>query len=99
MTPSDSGSLPARRLTARITGDVQAVGFRFRTLQQATRLGLTGVASNRSDGSVQVVAEGARPALDGLLEWLGSPAAPGTVRGIEESFSDATGEFPDFSTG
>lgn len=98
MTPSDSGSLPSRRLTARITGEVQAVGFRYRTLQQARRLGLTGVVSNSPDGSVQVVAEGPQPAVDGLLEWLGSPAAPGTVRGIEESFTDATGEFADFTT-
>lgn len=99
MMPSDSGSLPARRLTARITGEVQAVGFRYRTLQQAMRLGLTGVVSNSPDGSVHVVAEGPQPAVDGLREWLGSPAAPGTVHGIEEAFSDATGEFPDFTTG
>ena len=99
MTPSDSGSPRARRLTARITGEVQAVGFRYRTQQQARRLGLTGMATNSPDGSVQVVAEGPPLALDQLLEWLGSPAAPGTVRGIEESFSDATGEFPGFGTG
>ena len=99
MTPSDSGSPQHRRLTARITGEVQAVGFRYRTLQQAMRLGLTGVVSNSPDGSVQVVAEGPQPAVDALLDWLGSPAAPGTVRGIEETFSDATGEFPDFTTG
>ena len=109
MTPSDSGSgfssdsadsspLPARRLTARVTGEVQAVGFRYRTLQQARRLGLTGIVSNSSDGSVQVVAEGAPSAVDGLLEWLRSPAAPGIVTGVEESLSAATGEFADFST-
>lgn len=108
MTPSDFASGfsagspgspgPGRRLTARVTGEVQAVGFRYRTLQQATRLGLTGVVSNSSDGSVQVVAEGAPSAVDGLLEWLRSPAAPGIVTGVEESFSAATGEFPDFRT-
>lgn len=100
MTPSESpaGSAGTRRLTARITGEVQAVGFRYRTLQQATRLGLTGVVSNRSDGSVQVVAEGAAAEIDALLQWLRSPAAPGTVSGVEQSLSAATGEFPDFRT-
>ncbi|MBP3044023.1 acylphosphatase [Arthrobacter jiangjiafuii] len=104
MTPSDSAGpaahppLPGRRLTARITGEVQAVGFRYRTLQQANRLGLTGVVSNSSDGSVHVVAEGGPAEIAGLLQWLRSPAAPGTVTGVEESLSAATGEFPDFRT-
>lgn len=104
MTPSDpatgspSDSAAARRLNAGITGEVQAVGFRYRTLQQALRLGLTGVVSNHSDGSVSVVAEGAQPAVEELLAWLRSPAAPGRVSTVEASFSDATGEFPDFHT-
>lgn len=86
----------ARRLTARVTGDVQGVGFRYRTLQQAVRLGLTGVASNRRDGSVLVIAEGGGPALDGLLEFLEGPTAPGTVAGVDARFSTATGEFDGF---
>lgn len=85
-----------RRLTARVTGEVQGVGFRYRTRQQAVRLGLTGVASNKPDGSVQVIAEGSGPALDGLLEFLRGPEAPGTVASVEESYSPATGEFPGF---
>ena len=97
MTSSEPAA-SSRRLTARITGDVQAVGFRYRTLQQATRLGLTGIAANRSDGSVLVVAEGPQPALDELLQWLNSPAAPGTASGVQESWSEATNEFRDFHT-
>ena len=98
MTPTDASS-PARRLTARVTGQVQAVGFRYRTLQQATALGLTGVVSNHSDGSVQVIAEGSPAELDRLLQWLNSPAAPGSVAGVDASQGPATGEFPDFRTG
>ena len=94
--PTDAAA-PAR-LTARITGEVQAVGFRYRTLQQATRLGLTGVVANHSDGSVQVVAEGPRAALAELLQWLNSPAAPGTVTGVQDIWARATGEFADFRT-
>ena len=86
-----------RRLTARVTGEVQGVGFRYRTLRQAVQLGLTGVVSNAPDGSVHVVAEGREPALDGLREFLRGPKAPGVVAGVEESFSPASGEFHDFS--
>lgn len=97
MTPQDAAA-PAHRLTARITGNVQAVGFRYRTLQQALRLGLTGVVENRIDGSVLVVAEGSGPALEELLQWLNSPAAPGSVNAVQDSWSEATGEFGTFST-
>lgn len=94
----DSGT-PRQRLTARITGEVQAVGFRYRTLREATRLGLTGWVANRSDGSVSVVAEGPALAVEGLLEWLRSPATPGRVSEVAETFSEATGEFRDFQAG
>ncbi|MBF4992913.1 acylphosphatase [Arthrobacter gandavensis] len=97
MTVQDP-SPPRRRLTARITGQVQAVGFRYRTLQQATRLGLTGVVSNHWDGSVRLIAEGAQDQVEQLLRWLQSPAAPGSVDGVEAVQSEATGEFPDFRT-
>lgn len=46
------------RLTATVTGRVQGVGFRYRTMAEARHLGLTGEAVNRWDGSVFVVAEG-----------------------------------------
>lgn len=85
-----------RRLTASVSGEVQGVGFRYRTQRRAVQLGLTGVVSNMSDGSVRVVAEGREPALDGLREFLRGPEAPGVVTGVEESFGPATGEFADF---
>jgi acylphosphatase len=65
------------RLHAQVYGRVQGVSFRFYTRDQAVALGLTGWVSNRDDGSVEVVAEGPRPALDRLLTWLrhGPPMA------------------------
>ncbi|MGH8041763.1 MAG: acylphosphatase [Rudaea sp.] len=61
----------------RVHGRVQGVGFRASTREVARRLGLTGYAKNRADGSVEVLACGAAPALDELELWLqrGSPAA------------------------
>jgi len=58
------------RLEARVQGRVQGVFFRQNTLLQAERLGLVGVVQNDPDGSVFVVAEGERPAIEVLLDWL-----------------------------
>jgi acylphosphatase len=87
------------RITATVTGRVQGVGFRYWTLHQARRLGLTGEAANRIDGSVQVIAEGDREAVDSLLEWLQSRNAPGRVDHVDVTFTPATGEFSGFGVG
>ena len=58
------------RLEARVHGRVQGVFFRQNTLLQAERLGLVGAVQNDPDGSVFVVAEGERPAIEVLLDWL-----------------------------
>ncbi|GAA4047551.1 acylphosphatase [Arthrobacter methylotrophus] len=87
------------RVTATVTGRVQGVGFRYSTLHQARWLGLTGEASNLMDGSVQVIAEGDRHAVDSLLGWLQSRNAPGRVRHVDAVFTPATGEFSSFDVG
>ena len=60
-----------------VTGRVQGVFFRASTREQALRLGLSGSASNRADGSVEVIASGDEAALVELERWLhrGPPAA------------------------
>jgi len=84
------------RLEARVYGRVQGVGFRHFVNQQARALGLRGWVRNRRDGSVEVVAEGSRPALDALLAALyeGPPAA--RVRAVEARWGPAQGTFSDF---
>ena len=65
------------RLEATVQGIVQGVGFRWFVVRNASELGLTGWTSNEADGSVRVVAEGARHALDELERLLrdGPPGA------------------------
>lgn len=60
-----------------VTGRVQGVFFRASTREQALRLGLGGSASNRADGSVEVIASGAAAGLAELERWLhrGPPSA------------------------
>jgi len=80
-----------------VQGRVQGVWFRESTRQQATRLGISGHAINRSDGSVEVLACGEPEALGRLAEWLHQGPPMARVRAVTES--DFDGNCPDgFST-
>ena len=83
--------VPSARLTAVVSGRVQGVGFRAWVREQAQRLGLGGSATNRTDGTVEVIAEGPRRQLEQLLDVLRSGQAPGDVRSVTPEWSSATG--------
>ncbi|MFO7755429.1 MAG: acylphosphatase [Bacteroidales bacterium] len=57
------------RYVIKVTGRVQGVGFRYSTLSEARKLGLTGHVKNMPDGSVEIEAEGSKDLLDALVEW------------------------------
>ena len=59
-----------QELHAVVQGQVQGVGFRYFVVHHALTLSLRGYARNESDGSVEVVAQGPRPALERLLSLL-----------------------------
>lgn len=69
-----------------ISGKVQGVGFRAFTQRTATELGVRGYAKNLPNGKVEVVAEGDKGTLDGLLMALhrGPSAAKVSDVKIEE---------------
>ena len=58
----------SRRFT--VTGEVQGVGFRWAAQGEADRLGVVGRVRNRTDGAVEIVAQGDRPAMDEFASWL-----------------------------
>jgi acylphosphatase len=84
------------RLHAWIHGFVQGVSFRYYTIRQAKGLEIFGWVRNRWDGSVEVVAEGPRDAVNRLLSWLhrGPPAAE--VDRVEVHWEQPAGEFSRF---
>lgn len=84
------------RLTAIVSGRVQIVMYRDFACRNARAAGLVGSVQNLPDGTVRVIAEGERPALDeyALKLWKGSFLA--SVDMVQTSFSPATGEFDKF---
>ena len=52
-----------------VSGRVQGVFFRRAAAEQARTLGINGWAHNLDDGSVELVGEGKRCALEMLLAW------------------------------
>jgi acylphosphatase len=58
-----------RRIHVVVQGRVQGVFFRKATLEAAGRLGVTGWVRNRSDGGVELEAEGTEEAVEALLAF------------------------------
>ena len=79
-----------------VSGRVQGVYYRSYAVDKARELGLTGWVRNRHDGRVEAVVEGEEEAVRRMVEWCreGSPSA--RVEGVELSWGEATGEYPDF---
>lgn len=99
--PVDEGRAArgAVRLTAHVRGHVQGVGFRWWVRSEALARGLTGHATNLPDGRVEVVAEGPRDAVAGLLAALREPGVagrPGEVAWVGERLTPARGGLTGF---
>jgi acylphosphatase len=87
----------AERLTARVVGRVQGVGFRWWVRSRADDLGLTGWVMNVPDErGLSVVAEGPREHLDELEQMLWRGPSAATVEEVRASREPASGEFQRF---
>lgn len=85
-----------QRLSARITGRVQGVGFRNFTQHTARDLGLTGWVRNEPDGSVRLEAEGPRSALNDLHEAVQQGPRMARVEAVQADWQGADGDFETF---
>ena len=84
------------RLHVNIKGRVQGVGFRAFVVDRALTLGVKGWCRNRWDGSVEVMAEGERKALDQLLLSLRRGPSMSNVSQLDLEWLSPTGEFKSF---
>ncbi len=72
------------RLHAVVRGRVQGVGFRWFVRETATALGLAGRVRNRSDGTVEVEAEGDDAAIADLRRELAKGPRGAAVEAVDE---------------
>jgi len=87
----------AAGLQAVVRGVVQAVGFRQFVIVNARALGLSGYVRNGNDGrSVEVVAEGQRPALEELVRRLWKGPFMSRVDSVQVRWTPVSGEFARF---
>jgi acylphosphatase len=85
------------RLSARVFGRVQGVGFRWLVVREAEALGLTGWVMNHEDErSVELVAEGPTSALHRLEKLLHEGPPGARVERVEVTRGPASGEFHGF---
>lgn len=83
-------------LHAFVFGIVQGTYFRAFVSGHAHELGLTGFVRNLPDGSVEVLAEGDKKALERLVSYLhiGPPTAK--VEKVLTTYSSYSGAYADF---
>ncbi|MGH2497644.1 MAG: acylphosphatase [Ktedonobacteraceae bacterium] len=84
---SENNNNRVDELRAYVYGQVQGVGFRYFVVQKAHALSLRGYTRNESDGSVEVLAQGPRPALEQLLSYLRQGPSAARVRDVRVSWS------------
>lgn len=86
-----------QRADIHIIGVVQGVGFRPFVYGLAKELNLVGYVLNLGNAGVQLVVEGRRGDIEGLIAEVKSRApAVSRIDGINVEWSDATGEFNEF---
>ena len=88
------------RMTVRVRGRVQMVGYRMFAEVVADQIGgMSGIVHNLPDGStVEAIAEGRRSSLEAFLDELKIGPAHAFVRSVDVEWGVATGEFADFTT-
>lgn len=71
------------RNVLKVSGRVQGVFFRESCRRRAEQLGVSGTAANLDDGTVEVVVEGEREAVEELAAWCRQGPPDARVTGID----------------
>ena len=85
-----------RRMQILYSGNVQGVGFRYTTKTVAAGFEVTGIVRNRTDGRVELVAEGGRAELEAFRDAVHGAGLAGFIRDEQISWGNAQNEFHGF---
>lgn len=85
------------RLHIVIEGIVQGVFFRASTIEESSKLGLTGWVKNCSDGRVEAVFEGETDKIEQIVEWCKKGPPGAVVSNVETIWEQATGDYDSFT--
>ena len=83
------GDVERRRVVVR--GSVQGVFFRDSTRREASRRGVAGWVTNRSDGAVEAVFEGPAEDVEALVDFCRSGPGRADVSDVEVSEEEPEG--------
>ena len=84
------------RVTVFYSGRVQGVGFRYAVKTQVNGFEVTGAVRNLADGRVELIAEGVRTKLEGLMEAIRQSDVGRFIRQEQADWTNARNEFRTF---
>jgi acylphosphatase len=84
------------RVHLKIEGRVQGVWFRESTRKKAQSLGVLGWVRNRSDGTVEAMAEGEEGKVKALVSWCHQGPPSAQVTRVSKAWDEWQDEFNSF---
>ena len=89
--------LPMNEMRCIVSGNVQGVAYRAYAQESATELELVGYVRNRSDGTVEVVAQGSPDILKEFVEYLHEGSLMAQVESVAVDWRSPRRTFSEFS--
>lgn len=86
-----------KRVELIIRGRVQGVFFRAAAQREARRLGLVGWVKNRTDGSLELLAEGEEDSIRELTGWAHHGPSAARVDAVDVRWRGYTGDHYEFA--
>lgn len=87
---------PKTRAHIIVSGRVQGLCFRAEVQKAAMIFGVSGWARNKPDGTVEVIAEGAKMDVTSLINWCKTGPPISRVEKVDVAWQDHLGEFSKF---
>lgn len=78
------------------SGQVQGVGFRYSVRSVAAGFEVTGTIRNLPDGTVELIAEGAKEEMEGFRKAIRESGLDHFIRQEDVAWREADGEFRGF---